>query len=280
MDIFISFQNNCFISQRNKTLKPIIEELPENFGAKAAPVNIEGNIELQNIVFRYDENTPIILDNISIKIKKGEYVALVGSSGSGKSTIIRLLLGFNELNSGTIIYDGQDLKNIDLKLLRKQIGVVLQDGNLFGGDIFTNIVGSAVNLTLDDAWNAAREAALDKDIEEMPMGMFTIINEDGGTFSGGQKQRLMIARALVNKPKILIFDEATSALDNITQAIVTQSLDKLNVTRIIVAHRLSTIKNADRIIYLENGRILEEGNYNDLMALKKKFYELALRQLE
>jgi ATP-binding cassette subfamily C protein len=276
--------SNAVMSAINSLLiydrfKPIIEELPENYGAKDAPVNIEGNIELQNVVFKYDENTPIIIDNISLKIKKGEYIALVGPSGSGKSTIIRLLLGFNESNSGTIIYDGQDLKNIDLKLLRKQIGVVLQDGNLFGGDIFTNIVGSAANLTMDDAWNAAKEAALDKDIEEMPMGMFTIINEDGGTFSGGQKQRLMIARALVNKPKILIFDEATSALDNRTQAIVTESLDKLKITRIVVAHRLSTIKNADRIILMESGHIVEEGNYDSLMKKKGVFYHMAHRQL-
>ncbi|MCD4834678.1 MAG: NHLP bacteriocin export ABC transporter permease/ATPase subunit [Bacteroidales bacterium] len=261
-------------------MKPVFDELPESFGVKTAPEELKGNIELHNIIFRYNENAPLVLNNISFKIRKGEYIALVGPSGSGKSTIIRLLLGFNNLDSGTIIYDDQELKNIDLRLLRRQLGVVLQDGSLFGGDIFTNIIGSSPHLTLNDAWDAAEEAALDKDIESMPMGMFTIVSEDGGTLSGGQRQRLMIARALVHKPKILIFDEATSALDNRTQAIVTESLDKLQVTRIVVAHRLSTIKNADRIIYLEEGKILEEGNYNDLMLLKGRFYGLAQRQLE
>lgn len=261
-------------------MKPILNEYPESYGVKTAPKKLEGNIELNNVLFRYDENSPLVVNNLSLKIKSGEYIALVGPSGSGKSTIIRLLLGFNKINSGTIIYDDQELKNIDLKLLRKQIGVVLQNGSLFGGDIFTNIIGSSPHLTLNDAWQAAKEAAFDKDIENMPMGMFTIVSEDGGTLSGGQRQRLMIARALVHKPKILIFDEATSALDNKTQAVVTESLDKLKVTRIVVAHRLSTIKNADRIIYLENGQVMEEGDYSELMELKQRFYKLAQRQLE
>jgi len=261
-------------------MKPILEELPENDGTKAAPEELKGGIELNNIMFRYQRDTPLILNNISIRIKKGDYIALVGPSGSGKSTIVRLLLGFNKMEGGTILYDGQDLNHIDPKLLRKQIGVVLQDGGLIAGDIYSNIIGSSPYLTLNDAWEAAKAAAFDEDINNMPMGMFTIVSEDGGTLSGGQRQRLMIARALVHKPKILIFDEATSALDNRTQAVVTQSLNQLQVTRIVVAHRLSTIKDADKIVYLENGIIEESGEYEELMKLKGKFYQLAARQIE
>ncbi len=261
-------------------MKPILNEIPENSGIKDTPHQLRGDLEVNNLIFRYDNTSPYILKDVSIKFNKGEFVALVGPSGSGKSTIIRLLLGFNQPEVGTILYDGHDLKNMDIKLLRKQIGVVLQDGNLIAGDIYSNIVGSAINLSLQDAWDAAKAAAFDKDIESMPMGMFTIVNDEGGTLSGGQKQRLMIARALVNKPKILIFDEATSALDNRTQAIVTESLNKLQVTRIVVAHRLSTIVNADKIVYLENGEVLECGNFESLMGAKGKFYNLALRQIE
>lgn len=261
-------------------LKPIFNELPENSGVKIAPKDLSGTIEFNNVSFRYTENSPLIINNVTFKIDKGEYVALVGPSGSGKSTLLRLLLGFNQANSGTITYNNQEINSIDLKLLRRQIGVVLQDGSVLGDDLFTNIIGSSPNLTLNDAWDAAKAAAFDEDIENMPMGMFTIVSEDGGTLSGGQRQRLMIARALVHKPQILVFDEATSALDNRTQAIVTESLDKLKVTRIVVAHRLSTIKNADRIVYLEGGHILEQGSYNELMKQKGKFYDLAQRQLE
>ena len=244
------------------------------------PGTLKGNIELNEIRFRYDPDGPYILDNVSININKGEYVALVGPSGSGKSTIIRLMLGFNEVESGAIFFDGQDLAHIDPRMVRQQIGTVLQDGSLMAGDIFSNIIGASTTLTLKDAWAAARAAAFDKDVEGMPMGMHTVVSETGGTISGGQKQRLMIARALVHRPNILIFDEATSALDNHTQSIVSASLDKLNVTRIVVAHRLSTIINADTIYYLEGGHVIEKGNYEELMKIKGKFYELASRQLE
>ena len=280
----ISLSDNIIYSLRvipiYNRIRPILEELPENVNAKETPGQLSGEIELNNIKFRYQDNTPHILNNVSMKIKKGEFVAFVGPSGSGKSTIIRLLLGFNQPEAGTILYDGRNLKNLDVKLLRKQIGVVLQDGSLIGGDIFSNIVGSSVGLTLKDAWDASEAAAFDKDIEEMPMGMFTIVNDEGGTLSGGQRQRLMIARALVHKPKILIFDEATSALDNRTQAIVTESLNKLKITKIVVAHRLSTIIKADKIFYLDGGQILEQGNYDELMNIKGHFYNLAKRQIE
>ena len=261
-------------------LRPILETLPECETLKEAPTKFTGSIEMNNINFRYKVDAPLIIKELNISIKSGEYIALVGPSGSGKSTLIRLLLGFNKPEAGSIYFDKQDMDHYDPKMLRRQMGVVLQDGDLMSGDIYSNIVGSSTQLTLNDAWAAARAAAFDKDILSMPMGMHTIVNEEGGTLSGGQKQRLMIARALVHNPKILIFDEATSALDNETQAIVTASLDNLNVTRIVIAHRLSTIINADKIYYLEGGELIESGSFDELMKLKGQFFKLAERQIE
>lgn len=261
-------------------LRPILETLPESETLKSAPTKFTGSIEMNNINFRYKADAPLIIKELDISIKSGEYIALVGPSGSGKSTLIRLLLGFSKPETGSIYFDKQDMEHYDPKMLRRNMGVVLQDGDLMEGDIFSNIVGSSSQLTLNDAWEAARSAAFDHDILSMPMGMHTLVNEDGGTLSGGQKQRLMIARALVHNPKILIFDEATSALDNETQAIVTASLDNLNVTRIVVAHRLSTIINADKIYYLEGGALIESGSFDELMALKGQFHKLAERQIE
>jgi len=260
--------------------KPILETPTENNSTKEAPKTLKGGIEFSQINFSYEKGGQQILTDINIKINSGEYVAFVGPSGSGKSTLIRLILGFNAPDSGTIYFDGQNFNNVDPRMVRQQIGVVLQNGSLFSGDIYKNITGASGNLTIDHAWEAAKLAAFDEDVKKMPMGMHTVVSESGSTISGGQKQRLMIARALVHKPKILIFDEATSALDNRTQAIVTKSLDQLEVTRIVVAHRLSTIKSATTIYYLEAGRIVEKGSYEDLMNAKGKFYELAHRQIE
>jgi len=260
--------------------KPILDTPTENNSTKQSPGPLKGSIEFSQINFSYEKDGPLILQDINMTISSGEYVAFVGPSGSGKSTLIRLILGFNEANSGTIYFDGQNLNNVDPRMVRQQIGVVLQNGSLFSGDIFKNITGASGNLTIQQAWDAAESAAFDEDIKKMPMGMHTMVSESGSTISGGQKQRLMIARALVHKPKILIFDEATSALDNRTQAIVTKSLDELEVTRIVVAHRLSTIKGAHKIYYLEAGKIIEKGGFEELMALKGKFFELANRQIE
>lgn len=213
-----------------------------------------------------------------MRIEPGAFVAFVGTSGSGKSTTLRLLLGFETPESGSIFYDGQDLAGLDIQAVRRQIGVVLQDGKLLPGDIFTNIIGSSL-ATMDDAWAAALRAGFAEDIKEMPMGMHTVISAGGSTLSGGQRQRLMIARALVNKPRILFFDEATSALDNRTQAVVSESLERLQATRIVIAHRLSTIKNADRIFVMDAGCVIEQGSYDELMALGGVFAELAIRQI-
>ncbi len=259
-------------------LKPILETSPEVDPTKIPVGELAGDIEFSHISFRYQADGPLILDDVSFRARPGEFIALVGPSGSGKSTTLRLLLGFEQPAAGSIYFDGQDLPSLDLQSVRQQIGVVLQNGRPMVGDIFHNIVGNR-NLTLDDAWEAARMAGLEEDIKSMPMGMHTIISEGAGTFSGGQQQRLMIARAIVHRPRIVLFDEATSALDNRTQEIVSRSLEQLKATRIVVAHRLSTIENADRIYVIEKGRVIESGNYQELIARGGLFSRLASRQI-
>ena len=258
--------------------KPIMDAIPEVSEGKLVVDRLSGGIELNNVSFRYNENMPNVVDNLSLKIRPGQYVAIVGSTGCGKSTLMRIMLGFEKPQKGAVYYDGKDLSGIDLKSLRRKIGVVMQNGKLFQGDIYSNITISAPQLSMDDAWKAAEMAGIADDIHRMPMGMHTIISEGSGGISGGQRQRLMIARAIAPKPRILMFDEATSALDNITQKIVSDSLEKLKCTRIVIAHRLSTIKECDRIIYLEKGKILEDGTYDDLIAKGGKFAELVERQ--
>jgi NHLM bacteriocin system ABC transporter ATP-binding protein len=259
-------------------LVPIIEAPPEIDEAKAHPGELTGEIEVSHLTFRYSADGPPILRDVSLHIRPGEFVALVGGSGSGKSTLLRLLLGFEKPESGAILYDNQDLYSLDLREVRQQTGVVLQSSKLMPTDIYRNIIGSH-QLSLNDAWEAARMSGLDRDIKNMPMGMNTVVSEGGGTFSGGQRQRLMVARALVNKPRIIFFDEATSALDNETQRTVTDSLDAMQSTRIVIAHRLSTIINADRIFVLMNGEMVQSGSYAELMNQPGPFAELAKRQL-
>ena len=258
--------------------KPIMDAEPEVSEGKQVIERISGAIEVNNVSFRYGEDMPLILDDLSLKIKPGQYLAIVGSTGCGKSTLMRILLGFEKPQKGAVYYNGKDLNTIDLKSLRRKIGVVMQNGKLFQGDVFSNITISAPWLTLDDAWEAAEMAGIAEDIRRMPMGMHTLISEGSGGISGGQRQRLMIARAIAPKPKVLMFDEATSALDNITQKTVSDSLEKLKCTRIVIAHRLSTIRACDRIIYLEKGKIVEDGTYDELIALNGRFAELVERQ--
>ena len=259
-------------------VKPIMETLPEVAEDKKVVTNVSGGIELSHISFRYSENMPWVLDDLSLKIQPGQYVAIVGKTGCGKSTLVRLLMGFESPQKGAIYYDGKNINTLDLKSLRRKLGVVMQNGKLFQGDIYSNITISAPWLTLDQAWKAAELADIADDIREMPMGMHTIISEGSGSISGGQKQRLMIARAIAPNPKILIFDEATSALDNITQKKVSEALDGLKCTRIVIAHRLSTIRHCDRIIVLDGGKIVEDGTYNELLAQGGFFAELVSRQ--
>lgn len=259
-------------------VKPILETVPEISEGKQVITRLSGGIELNNVSFRYSENMPLVLDDISLKIRPGQYVAIVGATGCGKSTLMRLMLGFETPQKGAVYFDGKDISGVDLKSLRRNIGVVMQNGRLFTGDIFSNIIISAPWLTMDDAWRAAELSGIAEDIRRMPMGMHTIITEGSGGISGGQRQRLMIARAIAPLPKILMFDEATSALDNLTQKTVSESLDGLKCTRIVIAHRLSTIRQCDRIIVLDGGKIIEDGTYDELIGNDGFFAELVARQ--
>ena len=265
------------IQPQIENFRPILKEIPESVGDKPDAGILSGAIEVSNLSFSYVEGREV-LHNINFKISAGENVAIVGKSGCGKSTLVRLLLGFETPKKGSIYYDGQDLADLNMPSVRTQLGVVLQNGQLMKGDIFTNIIGTNA-LTQEDAWEAAAAAGIAEDIAMMPMGMQTVIAEGSSNISGGQRQRLLIARALVTKPSILIFDEATSALDNRTQAIVTKSLDKLSSTRIIVAHRLSTIRNCDKIIVMDSGRIAETGSFDELVAKNGIFTGLVKRQM-
>ena len=258
--------------------EPILKTEPEAAENRTMVTKLGGSIELSKVCFRYSANMPYVIDGMDLKIRAGEYVAIVGSTGCGKSTLVRLLLGFETPEKGAVYYDGRDLAGLDLRSLRRRIGTVMQDGGLFQGDIYSNIVISAPQLGLDEAWEAAELSGIADDIRAMPMGMQTMISEGQGGISGGQKQRLMIARAVAPKPKILIFDEATSALDNKTQKQISDALDALKCTRIVIAHRLSTIKNCDRILVLEGGKIIEEGSYDALIAQNGFFAELVARQ--
>ena len=259
--------------------KPILETLPEDDEKKINPRVLNGSIEVSHVSFRYRTDGPLVLEDVSFEIKEGDYVALVGTSGCGKSTLFRILLGFEKPETGKVYYNGQDLAKADVRAVRRQLGVVLQNGQLMTGSILSNIIGANPRLIIDDAWEAAKMAGIEEDVREMPMGMFTMVSEGAGTISGGQKQRLMIARAIVNKPRIIFFDEATSALDNRTQAIVSQSLDKLQATRVVIAHRLSTIMNCHKILVMDQGKIVERGTYQELMDKEGVFADLARRQL-
>ena len=259
--------------------EPILQAVPETGEGKHRVGQLSGKIELNHVSFRYTENGPLIMDDLSLQIDSGEYVAVVGKSGCGKSTLMRLLLGFEEPQRGNVIYDGLDMNSIDRQSLRRNIGTVLQDGQLFNGDIFYNILITAPWLTMKDAWEAADKAGVGDDIRKMPMGMHTLVTESGGGISGGQKQRILIARAICPRPAILFLDEATSALDNVTQKIVTDSMNSMKCTRIVIAHRLSTIRECSRILVLDHGKIVEDGTYDELYQKNGLFTELVQRQI-
>ena len=260
-------------------LQPILESTPENNGCRRQVTSVSGDIDISRIRFRDQENMPYVLDGFELHISPGEYIGIVGSSGCGKSTLMRILLGFEQPESGSVYYDMQDMAGLDLRTLRRRIGVVPQNGKLFSGDIYSNIVICAPWLSVEDAWEAAERSGFAEDIRQMPMGMFTMLSEGGGGLSGGQKQRLLIARALAGKPDLLLFDEATSALDNLTQERVVRTLQEMSCTRIVIAHRLSTIRGCSRIIYMHQGKIAESGTYEELMQLGGRFATMAERQL-
>ena len=259
-------------------IKPLMDAEPEKHTGRESVASITGNLELSHVTFRYEKEGRKILDDLSLKIPARQYVAIVGKTGCGKSTLLRLLLGFEKPETGAIFYDRKDIQTLDLGSLRKCIGTVLQEGDLFGGSIFENITISAPNLGLKEAWEAAEIAGIADDIRAMPMGMSTVLQEGGGGISGGQKQRIMIARAVAPKPKLLLLDEATSALDNITQKQVSDALDRMKCTRIVIAHRLSTIRHCDRILVMDGGKIVEDGKYEALIKKGGVFAELVERQ--
>lgn len=261
-----------------KRAKPILVAKPELDLSKTDPGRLSGRLSLDHVTFRYRQDGPLNLDDVCIWAEPGEFIALVGPSGSGKSTIFRLLLGFETPEAGAVKYDGQNLSGLDILAVRRQLGVVLQNGRINTASIFENISSGAV-VAMDEAWEAFRLAGFADDVTEMPMGMHTVISEGGTNLSGGQRQRLLIARSLVLKPRILLFDEATSALDNRTQATVSASLEQLQVTRVVVAHRLSTIRNADRIYVMEGGRVVQQGNFEELAKQKGLFIQLMARQM-
>ena len=262
-----------------ESVRPILEAVPEMEQKAPQVEDLLGSIEVSGLSFRYQEDSPLVLDDLSLKIESGEYVGIVGKSGSGKTTLMRLLLGFEQPLNGGIYYDNYDLSKVDKTSLRRKIGCCLQSGSLFTGDLFQNITITAPWATHKDVWDALRMACLDEDVRRMPMGLHTIVSEGGGEFSGGQKQRILIARALISKPQIIFFDEATSALDNISQKQVSENLDTLHCTRVVIAQRLSTIRHCDRIIVLNKGKIAEQGTYEELMEKQGLFYEMSLRQL-
>ncbi|MEM9456206.1 MAG: NHLP bacteriocin export ABC transporter permease/ATPase subunit [Myxococcota bacterium] len=259
-------------------VRPILDAEVEADPHKEHPGRLTGDIEVTQLSFRYTPDQPMVIDQVNLRIEAGEFVAVVGASGCGKSTLLRLLLGFEQPATGTVFYSGQPLSGLDVPEVRRQLGVVLQDSRVLSGSIRDNICGAYV-LDDDQVWRALRRAGLADDVEAMPMGLHTIVSHGGTSLSGGQRQRLMIARAIVNEPKILLFDEATSALDNRTQAVVSESLEALQVTRVVIAHRLSTIQNVDRILVMDKGRIVDEGTYEELLEREGPFVQLALRQL-
>ena len=257
--------------------QPILTAIPEVDESKTDLGDLEGYLKFDRVSFRYRPEAALVLKQISLEAKPGEFIAIVGPSGSGKSTLIRLLLGFESPQIGSVLYDDQDLSGLDLTAVRRQLGIVLQNGRMISGSIFENICNGAL-VTLDDAWEAARLAGLADDINAMPMGMYTVISDGGGNLSGGQRQRLLIARALILRPKIMLLDEATSALDNRTQEQVSRNLEQLQVTRVAIAHRLSTIRRADRIYVLERGQIVQQGTFDQLTAQPGLFQRLMARQ--
>lgn len=259
-------------------VRPILQADPETDDDRPSVSSIGGTIEVTDVSFRYGEDQPYVLHGLSFRVRPGEYVAIVGESGCGKSTIMRLLLGFEEPEKGSVFYGPYDVRKVNLRSLRRHIGTVMQDGKLFLGNIYSNITIANPSATLDDAWRAAEIAGVADDIRAMPMGMQTLVTEGGGSISGGQRQRIMIARAVCGDRSILIFDEATSALDNITQKHVSDSLANLNCTRIVIAHRLSTVRECDRILVVADGGIAEEGTYDELIAKNGLFADLVARQ--
>ncbi|GAA0364098.1 ATP-binding cassette domain-containing protein [Micromonospora gifhornensis] len=261
-----------------RRLVPVLTAPPDVAPGAADPGRLRGRVQLHEVTFTYPGTGRPVLDRVSITAEPGEFIAVVGPSGAGKSTLIRLLLGLVPPSSGAVRYDGRDLSELDVRAVRAQLGVVLQQARAVRGSIRDNVAAGTEDLTDEAIWQALRLAGLADEVRDMPMGLHTMVSEDNKAFSGGQIQRLMVARALAKQPPVLVLDEATSALDNITQRKVTDRIADLAVTRIVVAHRLSTIRAADRIYVLDNGRIVAEGTFDHLVATAPLFARLVARQ--
>jgi len=260
-------------------VEPVLSERPRRVVSGAATLELQGELRIEQVTFRYAEDGPLILQDVSLQARPGEFIALVGASGSGKSTLLRLALGLETPESGAVYYDNHDLERLNRQTIRDGVGTVVQDASLRPQTVLDNIIGTGDDLTVEDAWRAARLASVDQDISEMPMGMYTVTAEGSSAFSGGQAQRIMLAAALVRNPSMLLLDEATNWLDNETQSQVMQEIERLSVTRIVSAHRLSTIRRADRIYVLQGGRLVQQGGFDDLLATEGVFREMALRQM-
>ncbi len=274
----LSFEAIAALIPAGEQSREILAALPEGGTHDGAAPQINGEIVFDRVSFRYSESGPLVLDEVTIRTKPGEFIAVVGESGSGKSTLMRLALGLETPSSGTVYYDGHDLARINADFLRRQIGVVMQENSLLAGTVMDNINGVDESLTLDDAWRAARQAAIADDIAAMPMGMHTPMGGSGSTFSGGQVQRVRIAAALVRRPSILFLDEATSWLDAKSQELTMAGIENSSATRIVIAHRISTIRQASRIYVLQAGKVVQEGTFEQLSKADGLFRRFVERQ--
>lgn len=275
IDFTEQFQNGYSGYERFRQILMLEPEIQDNENAKDIG-KVKGDIVFDDVSFRYNDNAHRVLKHIDLKIDAGSYIALVGSSGAGKTTLCNLIPRFYEVSGGKILIDGQDIRDVQLKSLRNNIGMVQQDVYLFAGTIYDNIKYGRPDATREEVIEAAKEANAYEFIMSLPNGFDTDIGQRGIKLSGGQKQRLSIARVFLKNPPILIFDEATSALDNESEKIVQESMEKLakNRTTLVIAHRLSTIRNAEKIIVLTDKGIEEEGTHAELMEKHGIYYDL------
>ena len=256
-------------------IMPILKETPEDTGNLTDAGILSGKVEVSHLNFRYTTDSPLVLDDVSLKAEPGEFIAIAGASGAGKSSLFRLLLGFETPNSGAVYYSDQDFANLERASVRRQLGVIMQNSRIIPGSILENII-QGTDASIDDAWAALEAAEFADEVREMPMNIHTLVTP--ATISGGQQQRILIARALVGNPIVILMDESTSALDNVSQQKITEKLRKLAVTRIVIAHRLSTIADADRIYVLDKGKVVQSGTYETLSKCSGVFKELIERQ--
>ena len=260
-------------------IRPFLAQIPET-SVDGDPVGtLGGEILFDHVSFRYAPEGLLIFDDVSIRARPGEFVAIAGESGAGKSTLFRLALGLDHPISGAVYYDERDLRHLNIKQLRRQIGAIPQEIQLHPEDLWDNIVGDRAEMTGEDAWHAARMAVVDREISAMPMGMMTSVGACASVMSGGESQRIMIAHALLGNPRIMFMDEVTNWLDNESQTKIMQNLGKLSATRIVIAHRLSTLRHADRIYVMRSGKVVQEGTYDELVAAQGVFQDLVRRQM-